>query len=71
MGRDEGSEPCSLGDGTVIAETDKAIKFLSGDEDESFWVPKSVIHDDSRVWRKDDEGELIVKTWWAEKNERT
>lgn len=32
-----------------------------------FWVPKSVIHDDSEVYEKGGEGKLVVKTWWAQK----
>jgi len=71
MFRDE--ESCSLGQGTVRHETDKAILFENSD-DEQIWVPKSVIHDDSEVWADADdkrEGELIVKQWWAEKNGHT
>lgn len=31
------------------------------------WIPKSVIHADSEVWRKGHAGKLIVKAWWAER----
>ena len=67
-----GNEPFSLGNGKVIRETDKAILFEN--EDEKFWVPKSVIHDDSECWADADdkrEGELVVKRWFAEKEGRT
>ena len=45
---------------TVTAETDKALQI-----DGEFWVPKSQRHDDSEVWGLGDEGELVVKTWFA------
>ncbi|MBT5274982.1 hypothetical protein HOL82_03520 [Candidatus Woesearchaeota archaeon] len=33
-----------------------------------FWVPLSVIHEDSEVWQADQEpGDLLVKEWWAER----
>jgi hypothetical protein len=66
---DSGSEPYSLGEGEVLRETEKAILFAN--EEEQFWVPKSVIHDHSAVWSSTegkDAGELVVKTWWANKN---
>lgn len=45
--------------------TDKAILVvIDGDEK---WVPKSCLHDDSEVYDEGDEGELAVKSWWAEK----
>ena len=30
------------------------------------WVPQSVVSDDSEVWKLNDQGDLIVKGWWAE-----
>lgn len=66
---DEGSSPCKLGDATCLAETDKAIKVKL--DDEEFWVPKSVVHDDSEVYSlKNGAGSLVVKQWWAVKNGR-
>ena len=50
-----------------IAETDKAIKVRAGDLDEDIWVPKSVIDDDSEVYKADTDGDLIVAEWWARK----
>jgi len=33
------------------------------------WIPFSVLHDDSEVFDDDEngDGEVIVKSWWAEK----
>jgi hypothetical protein len=31
------------------------------------WCPQSVISDDSEVYRRGDEGQLVVQAWWAEK----
>lgn len=49
------------------AESDsgKALK-MKCDELGFFWVPKSAIHDDSEVYRVDDEGALVVHDWFAE-----
>jgi hypothetical protein len=62
----------NLGRAKVLRTTDKALLIaLEADDDPSqnFWIPKSVIHDDSEVYsEKANEGDLIVKTWWAEKN---
>jgi hypothetical protein len=32
-----------------------------------FWIPQSVIHDDSEVYKAGTEGSLVVKYWFAEK----
>lgn len=32
------------------------------------WIPKSVIHDDSEVYKPGTSGKLVVKSWWAEEN---
>lgn len=52
-----------------IRETDLAV--LIEIEGKEVWVPKSVIDDDSEVWQDEQEGELVVKEWWAEKNGMT
>lgn len=62
-------EPCSVGTGKVLKATDKALLF-EPEGDDSFWVPKSVVHDDSEVYDEEHEGELLVQSWWAEKNGR-
>lgn len=36
------------------------------DEEDSVWIPKSVVHDDSEVHGRGMEGEMVVKRWWAE-----
>jgi hypothetical protein len=65
----DGDKPHKMGEATVVRETDKAILVSFEDEDtEQRWIPKSVVHDDSEIWKKDDNGQLVVKTWWAEKN---
>lgn len=30
-----------------------------------FWVPQSVIHDDSEVYRANDAGRLVLMEWWV------
>jgi hypothetical protein len=34
---------------------------------EVYWVPKSVVDDDSEVYEDGHEGILVLKYWWAEK----
>lgn len=56
----------SLGDGKAIRATERAllVKLESGDE---VWIPQSVVHDDSEVFKEGHYGEVIVQEWWAEK----
>lgn len=55
--------------GTVVErETDRAI-YVRLVEGEKLWVPKSIIDDDSEVWRGEQEGELVLPEWWVEKME--
>lgn len=53
---------------TVIKETKKAILVSAPSLDGEVWVPQSVVHDDSEVYRLSDPGpgNLVVKRWWAE-----
>lgn len=62
-----GDDAHEMGEVTVSAETAKAILCVP-DNGEQFWIPKSVVHDDSEAWKKGDTGKLVVKKWWAEKN---
>ena len=50
-------------------ETEKALLVLIDGEDK--WIPKSVIHEDSEVWRAWDEGTLAMMAWFAEKEQLT
>jgi len=50
----------------VLRGSAKAICVRLSDGRE-VWVPSSVVHDDSPAWRVGDEGNLIVKEWWAAK----
>lgn len=57
-----------LGQGQVKRATDKALQ-IELETGETVWIPKSMIHDDSEVYDEDknNEGEVVVQTWWAEK----
>lgn len=61
-----GDEPHTMGDGKCTRATEKALLVLIGDKET--WVPQSVVHDDSEIYKVGDEGTLVVKRWWAEKN---
>jgi hypothetical protein len=53
---------------TVKLETAKALLVIFEDESEK-WIPKSVIHDDSDVYKMGTSGTLIVQRWFAEKED--
>lgn len=58
-------DPYDAGYAMVVAATDLALLVVILEE--KFWVPRSVIHDDSDVADKGDEGHLVVFESWAEK----
>ena len=64
---DEGQDPHDCGEVECIKETAKAILLKPTDGSEQYWVPKAVVHDDSEVYEEGQEGRLVVKAWWAEK----
>lgn len=66
MSRDDEDDTHSMGEAKCIAASEKALRVTIGDE--TLWIPKSVVHDNSEVWKMGDEGKLVVKKWWAEKN---
>lgn len=48
-----------------IAQSDLAVLvIIEGDE---YWIPQSHIDDDSEVWKKGDEGTLVITQYIAEK----
>ena len=47
-------------------ETTKAIHVLFDDGTEK-WIPKSLVDDDSEVYKKGDEGDLVLPEWFAVK----
>lgn len=55
-------------DAECVLETDKAIMVINSDEMKytEHWIPKSVIHDNSEVWKIGQTGRLVVKYRWAE-----
>lgn len=70
--RDDEDEGVSFEDCEVKAETAAAVLVFAGDSDfdssaDGRWVPKSVLHDNSEVIKKGDKGQVVLKTWWAEK----
>ncbi len=49
----------------AVRDSGKALLCLI--EGTGVWIPKSLIEDDSEVYRKGDEGTLIVPEWFAVK----
>jgi hypothetical protein len=67
---DGGSEPFRIENTKCIRETDKAI-LVENDSlpNSELWIPKSCVHDDSEVYKRGDEGTLVVFEWFARKND--
>lgn len=64
MGRkNRESEPYRVNDVVCKAESKKAILCKIGAD--TYWIPKSQLHDDSEVYEKGGEGTLIVSDWLA------
>jgi len=61
------SQSTSLGEGKCTRATDKAI-LVELESGEELWIPSSCLHDDSEVYQAGHEGDVVVLTWWAEKN---
>lgn len=55
----------TIRDCVAIKETDKALLVeIDGDEQ---WIPKTAVHEDSEVYQEGDEGDLVLKGWFAQK----
>lgn len=52
-----------IDDAICTAATDKAILVLI--EGRQYWIPQSQIGVESEVWRKGDEGTLVINEWIA------
>ena len=63
---DANEMPFAFPEGTITRATEKAVLFEVGPD--KYWIPKSVIHDDSDIWKEGQSGVLKVKAWWATKN---
>ena len=50
----------------VVADSPNAILVESPELEKSIWVPQSQVCDESEVWKKGDEGTLIITDWIAE-----
>lgn len=57
----------SLGHARCTNSSPKAICVVIAGSPLARWIPQSVIHDDSEVYKKGDSGNLVVMLWWAEK----
>lgn len=64
--RDDDEEKVEWDGCRCIGETELAIKVV-GVKDLPQWFPKSVIHDNSEVYKTGTDGMFILKRWFAEK----
>jgi hypothetical protein len=58
-------ELTTICDAECMKETASALLVLV--DGDPFWIPKSVIDDDSEVSVAGDKGDLIIATWFAER----
>jgi hypothetical protein len=66
-GKNEGVE---MGLGTCMMARPESLLILFQEDFGEIWIPLSVFHDDSDIWREEDvgrEGKIVVKEWFAEK----
>lgn len=49
-----------------VRATAKALLVDIPEVDEELWIPKSVVGKGSEVSAAGDEGELVLKQWWAQ-----
>lgn len=67
--RDKNPDELLIENCFIIHETEKAVLIECDFFDENQWVPKSVIHDNSEIWRDGQCGDLTIKLWFAEKQD--
>lgn len=48
-----------------LGQTDKAIKVRLDDYLTPIWVPQSLVHDDSEVYKLGQKGTLVLPEWFA------
>lgn len=51
----------------AVHETEKVPLVFVPDLDGEEWMPKAAIHDNSEVYKADTSGDLVVKSWFAQK----
>ena len=63
------NDSVNLGVGVCTRASPKAILVeLDDDPGGQHWIPQSQVHDDSEVYAKGHEGDVVVSGWWAKKN---
>lgn len=68
MAREE-DPPVRIDNCTCTRETDAAIFVQCDDWDEPMWMPKSVVDEDSDVYKRGTDGVLVIKAWFAKKHD--
>lgn len=65
--RRPGPEKVSIPGCTCEYESWRAILVTNPAWSKKRWVPKSVLHESSKVRAEKNEGTLVVQAWWAER----
>lgn len=68
MARDRDEDrPVTIRGCKAVNESAKALLVRCGDWEADKWIPKSVITDDSEVFARDGDGDLVIAGWFARK----
>ena len=65
MGDDKDWDPVTISDAKCIHESDGGALRVVVDG-KSYWIPKKLVNEDSEVYKKNTDGDLIIPTWLAE-----
>lgn len=52
-----------------ITETDKGLAVRRSEEDEMFWLPKSQVDFDEKMYRRHETVQVTIPDWLAEKHD--
>ena len=58
-------ETVEFEDARCIRETQKAIQVRLSDRQRPIWIPQSIVHDDSEVYKFGQSGKLVLPEWFA------
>jgi hypothetical protein len=75
LDRERGRDVTAAIDGVRCLRASKFALFVrvpSGGDGRAvqFWVPQSVVHDDSEVYAEGHEGLLVLREWWWERKRK-
>ena len=52
-------------DAVCVGQSAKAIQVRLADRQSPIWIPQSLVHDDSEVYKQGQKGTLVLPEWFA------